>query len=136
MLTALLLTHHNHSTRLPKIPTTTYVYIFITIATAIDKPLPPRRDDIVTSNFHLFATMPHYNIFAANTTAYSYFSATTATATYSALTAASSDALPGVGLRVRVVGLGSEDPEFKSHSAVALIPGGVDSACHPSKVGK
>ena len=27
-------------------------------------------------------------------------------------------------------------PEFKSHSAVELIPGGVDSACHPSEVGK
>ena len=37
---------------------------------------------------------------------------------------------------VRVVGLGSQDPEFKSHSAVELIPGGVDSACHPSEVGK
>ena len=36
----------------------------------------------------------------------------------------------------RVVGLGSEDPEFKSHSAVELIPGGVDSTCHPYKVGK
>ena len=42
----------------------------------------------------------------------------------------------GVGLMVRVVGLGSEDPEFKSRSAVELIPGGVDSACHPSEVGK
>ena len=37
---------------------------------------------------------------------------------------------------VRVVGLGSKDPEFKSHSAVKLITGGVDSACHPSEVGK
>ena len=37
---------------------------------------------------------------------------------------------------VRVVGLGSEDPEFKSLSAVGLIRGGVDSACHPSEVGK
>ena len=37
---------------------------------------------------------------------------------------------------VRVVGLGSEDPELKSHSAVELISGGVDSACHPSEVGK
>ena len=36
--------------------------------------------------------------------------------------------VPGVGLMVRVVGLGSLDPEFKSHSAVELIPGGVDSA--------
>ena len=44
--------------------------------------------------------------------------------------------MPGVGLMVRVVGLGSEDPEFNSHSAVELIPGGVDSACHPSEVGE
>ena len=36
----------------------------------------------------------------------------------------------------RLVSLGSLDPEFKSHSAVELIPGGVDSACHPSEVGK
>ena len=44
--------------------------------------------------------------------------------------------MPGVGLMVRVVGLRSCDPEFESHSAVELIPGGVDPACHPSKVGK
>ena len=44
--------------------------------------------------------------------------------------------VPGVCLMVRVVGLGSEGPEFKSRSAVELIPGGVDSACHPSEVGK
>ena len=37
---------------------------------------------------------------------------------------------------VRVVCLGSYDPELKSHSAVVFIPGGVDSACHPSEVGK
>ena len=43
---------------------------------------------------------------------------------------------PHVGLMVRVVGLGSEDPEFKSHLALELIPGGIDSACHPSEVGK
>ena len=43
--------------------------------------------------------------------------------------------MPGVDLMVRVVGLGSWDPEFKCHSAVELIPGGVDSACHPSEVG-
>ena len=42
----------------------------------------------------------------------------------------------GVGLMVRVVGLGSYDPEFKSYSAVELIPGGVDCACHPSEVSK
>ena len=44
--------------------------------------------------------------------------------------------MPGVGLMVRVVGLGSEGPEFKSPSAIELIPGGVDSACHPTEVGK
>ena len=44
--------------------------------------------------------------------------------------------MSGVGLMVRVVGLGSEDPEFKSHLVVELIPGGVDSACNPSEVGK
>ena len=44
--------------------------------------------------------------------------------------------MPGVGLMVWVVGLGSLDPEFKSHFAVELILGGVDSACHPSEVGK
>ena len=44
--------------------------------------------------------------------------------------------MPGVGLMVRVVGLGSLGPEFKSCSVVELIPGGVDSACHPSEVGK
>ena len=43
--------------------------------------------------------------------------------------------MPGVGLMVWLVGLGSEDPEFKSYSAVELIPGEVDSACHPSEVG-
>jgi len=37
---------------------------------------------------------------------------------------------------VRVVSLGSHDPEFKPYSDVELIPGGVDSACHPSEVGK
>ena len=42
----------------------------------------------------------------------------------------------GVGLMVRVAGFGSLGPEFKSHSAVELIPGGVNSACHPSEVGK
>ena len=46
------------------------------------------------------------------------------------------DNMPGVGLIVRVVGLGSKDPEFKSPLAVELTPGGVDSACHPSEVGK
>ena len=44
--------------------------------------------------------------------------------------------MPGVGSMIRVVGLGSSDPEFKPHSAVELIPGGVHSACHPSEVGK
>ena len=44
--------------------------------------------------------------------------------------------MPGVSLMVRVMGLGSKDPEFKSHSAVELVLGGVDFACHPSEVGK
>ena len=44
--------------------------------------------------------------------------------------------MPGVDLMVKVVGLGSYDPEFKSHLAVELIPGGVDSASHPSEVSK
>ena len=44
--------------------------------------------------------------------------------------------MPGVCLMVRVVGLGSSDPEFKSPLAVELIPGGVDSTCHPSEVGE
>ena len=44
--------------------------------------------------------------------------------------------MPGVGLMVRVVRLGSWDPEFKPLPAVELISGGVDSACHPSEVGK
>ena len=44
--------------------------------------------------------------------------------------------MPGVGLMVRMLGLGSQDPEFKSHSAVDLMLGGVDSACHSSEVGK
>ena len=44
--------------------------------------------------------------------------------------------MPGVGVMVRMVGLGSSGPEFKSPLAVELIPGGVDSARHPSEVGK
>ena len=44
--------------------------------------------------------------------------------------------MPGVVLMVWVVGLGSEGSEFKSCSAVELILGEVDSACHPSEVGK
>ena len=44
--------------------------------------------------------------------------------------------VPDVGFMVRVLGLGSQDPEFNSHLDVQLIPGGVDSACHPSEVGK
>ena len=42
----------------------------------------------------------------------------------------------GVGLMVRVVGLESLGPEFKSCSGVELTLGGVNSACHPSDVGK
>ena len=41
--------------------------------------------------------------------------------------------MPGVGL---MGGLGSSGLEFKSCLAVELIPGGIDSACHPSEVGK
>ena len=37
---------------------------------------------------------------------------------------------------VRVVGIGSLSPEFKSCSAVELIPGVVNSACHPSEFAK
>ena len=59
--------HHNHFIRLPKIPTTTHAYILVTNATVMD--------DIVTRNFHLFATMPHYNLFTTNATTSSYFSA-------------------------------------------------------------
>ena len=44
--------------------------------------------------------------------------------------------MPGVDLMVREVGLGSLGPEFKSCLAVELIPGGADSACHPSEVSK
>ena len=44
--------------------------------------------------------------------------------------------MPGVGFMVRVAGFGSEGPEFKSRSAVELILGGVNSACHPSDFGK
>ena len=44
--------------------------------------------------------------------------------------------MPGVGLMVRVSGFGSSGPEFKSRLAVELIPGGVNSTCHPSEVGK
>ena len=51
-------------------------------------------------------------------------------------TCPAADVQPGIGLMVRMVGFGSKGPELKTHSAVELIPGGVDSACHPSKVGK
>ena len=44
--------------------------------------------------------------------------------------------MPGVGLMVRVVGLGSLGSEFKSGLVVELVPVGVDSACHPSEVRK
>ena len=42
----------------------------------------------------------------------------------------------GIGLMVRVADLRSWGPEFKSPLAVELIPGGFDSACHPSEGGK
>ena len=35
-------------------------------------------DDIVTRNFHLFATIPYYNLMTTNATMYSYFSTTAA----------------------------------------------------------
>ena len=44
--------------------------------------------------------------------------------------------MSGVGLMIKVVGFGSSGPEFKSCSAVELIPGGVNLACHPSEVDK
>ena len=44
--------------------------------------------------------------------------------------------LIGVGIMVRVSGSGSSGPEFKSCYAIKLIPCGVDSAGHPSEVGK
>ena len=44
--------------------------------------------------------------------------------------------MPGVGFMVRVVGLGSKNPELKSCFSVELLPVGVDSACHPSEVSK
>jgi len=44
--------------------------------------------------------------------------------------------MPGVGLMVKVADLGSPGPEFKSCSVVELLPGGIDSACHPSELGK
>ena len=44
--------------------------------------------------------------------------------------------MTAVGLMVLVVGLESNDPDFKFCSAVELIPGGVDSASHPSEVAK
>ena len=44
--------------------------------------------------------------------------------------------MPGVGLMVQVVGLGSLGPEFKCRSVVESIPGGVNATCHPSEDGK
>ena len=44
--------------------------------------------------------------------------------------------VPVVCLMLWVVGLGSSGPEFNSHLAIGLIPSGVDSACHPSEVGR
>ena len=43
---------------------------------------------------------------------------------------------PGVGFVVRLAGMGYQGPEFEHLSAIVLTPGGVDSACHPSEVGK
>ena len=44
--------------------------------------------------------------------------------------------MSGVGLIAGVVSLGSYGPEFKSWWSIELIPGGVDSACHPFEVSK
>ena len=44
--------------------------------------------------------------------------------------------MTGVDLMVRVVGFGFKGPEFNSRSAVELLPGGVNSTCHPSEVGQ
>ena len=44
--------------------------------------------------------------------------------------------MPGVGLMVMVAGFGTSGPEFKSHSAVELIPSVDNSTCHLSEVGK
>ena len=45
--------------------------------------------------------------------------------------------MPGFGLiKVRVASLGSVGLEFKSCCTVELIPGGVDSVCHPPEVSK
>ena len=43
------------------------------------------------------------------------------------------DSKHGVGLVVKVAGLGPKGPEFEPLSAVELTPGGVYSACHPSE---
>ena len=43
---------------------------------------------------------------------------------------------PGVGLAVTVAGLRPMSPEFQVPVSVELIPGGVDSPCHPSQVGE
>ena len=43
--------------------------------------------------------------------------------------------MPGVDLMVSVVGVESSGLELKSCWAIELIPGGVDSACHPSELG-
>ena len=43
---------------------------------------------------------------------------------------------PGVGLEVRVAGLGSSGSELQPPSTIELTPGGVDSTRHPSEVDK
>ncbi len=43
---------------------------------------------------------------------------------------------PDVGLVVKVAGLGPKGPEFETLFTIKLTRGGVDSACHPSKVGE
>ena len=44
--------------------------------------------------------------------------------------------MPGVGIMAGMVGFGLQGPKFKSHLAVELMSGEVDSACYPSEVGK
>ena len=43
---------------------------------------------------------------------------------------------PGVGLVVKVAGLGSQRPKFEPLCAIELTPGGVDSTRNPSEVGE
>ena len=46
------------------------------------------------------------------------------------------DMITGVGLAVKVAGLGPQGPDFEPLFTVELTLGGVDSACQPSEVGE